>query len=84
MERLMPPRQGVIEINGCFLREVLPLEPGLTRFLRRRWRDANEIADLRQETYARLWDAARNLIVDPARRAPAVPKIFDIDIRRLY
>src|SRR5258708_16156544 len=77
---------NVMEIHYWFTREVLPLEPGLTRFLRRSWRNQSEIADLRQEIYVRLCDAARsrtpkqtkpflfavarNLIIDLARRAP--------------
>jgi RNA polymerase sigma-70 factor (ECF subfamily) len=77
---------NVMEIQYWFTSEVLPLEPGLTRFLRRSWRNQNEIADLRQEIYVRLCDAARsgtpkqikpflfavarNLIIDLARRTP--------------
>jgi RNA polymerase sigma factor (sigma-70 family) len=84
-------RMTILEIQYWFTREVLPLEPGLTRFLRRRWRNQSEIADLRQEIYARLCDAARsgtpkqvkpfifavarNLIIDLARRAPAAQRL---------
>ncbi|MCU1386496.1 MAG: sigma-70 family polymerase sigma factor, partial [Acidobacteria bacterium] len=38
---------------------VLPLEPMLTRFLRRNWRNDAEISDLRQEAYARFYESAR-------------------------
>ena len=85
------PRMTVLEIQYWFTREVLPLEPGLTRFLRRRWHNQSEIADLRQEIYARLCDSvrsgtpkhvkpfifavARNLIIDLARRAPSAQRL---------
>ena len=75
-------------IDQWFMREVLPLEPMLTRFLRRNWRNEAEISDLRQEVYARLYEAAqrerpalvkpflfqvaRNLIIDRLRRQSVV------------
>ena len=68
--------------------EVLPLEGTLERFLRRNWRDEDEIADLRQEVYAKVlvaWrvgkpdsaqafvlSTARNLLIDRTRRARIV------------
>lgn len=68
--------------------EVLPYEPQLMRFLRRNWRDVDEIDDLRQEVYTRVFDAAaqhlpdsplsfvlsvaRNLLIDRARRTQVV------------
>jgi RNA polymerase sigma-70 factor (ECF subfamily) len=52
-----------------FMREILPLEPQLTGFLRRNWSNEAEIADLRQEAYARVYDAAR-------RERPVLPKPF--------
>ncbi len=76
------------DVSAWFVREVLPLESMIERFLRRNWRDADEIADLRQEVYARVFDAcatfrpestrafvlstARNLLIDRARRAQVV------------
>lgn len=58
------------------------------RFLRRNWRDEGELADLRQEVYIRIYEAAagglpeltkpfvfttaRNLLIDRARRAQVV------------
>lgn len=76
------------ELNRWFVDEVLPLEGVLERYLRRNWRDADEIADLRQEVYARVYDGcakgrpesaqafvlstARNLLIDRARRAQIV------------
>jgi len=76
------------ELSAWFVAEVLPLEGVLERFLRRNWRDVDEIADLRQEVYARVFDScantrpesaqafvlttARNLLIDRARRAQIV------------
>lgn len=48
------------ELDAWFIREVLPLEAALMRFLRRNWREENELSDLRQEIYVRVYDAARN------------------------
>ena len=76
------------ELNAWFLDEVLPLEGMLERYLRRNWRDADEIPDLRQEVYARVYEScavcrpnsaqafvlstARNLLIDRVRRAQVV------------
>ena len=46
-------------LKAWFFREVLPLEPALMRFLRRHWRNSAELVDLRQDIYARIYDAAR-------------------------
>jgi RNA polymerase sigma factor (sigma-70 family) len=75
-------------IDEWFMREVLPLEPMLTRFLQRNWRNDAEISDLRQEAYARVYEAAqrerpqlvkpflfqitRNLMIDRLRRQSVV------------
>lgn len=42
-----------------FVKEVLPLEPALTRFIARRWRRPDDTADIRQEVYTKLLDAAK-------------------------
>ncbi len=76
-------------LKSWFFREVLPLEPALTRFLRRNWRNREDLVDLRQEIYARVYDAARkrlpvqtrpflftsarNHLINCARRAQVVP-----------
>jgi len=76
------------ELSAWFVEQVLPLENVLERYLRRNWRDVDEIPDLRQEVYARVYDAcaqgrpdsaqafvlstARNLLIDRARRAQIV------------
>lgn len=49
-------------LKKWFFGEVLPLEPALMRFLRRNWRDRAEIVDLRQDIYARVYDAAREAL----------------------
>lgn len=75
-------------VDVWFMQDVLPLEPMLTRFLQRNWRHEADIADLRQEVYARAYDAgrreqpqmvkpflfqiARNLIIDRLRRQSVV------------
>lgn len=76
------------ELSTWFVEEVLPLEGLLERYLRRNWRDTDEIPDLRQEVYARVYDScatvkplsarafvlstARNLLIDRVRRAQVV------------
>src|SRR5688500_17974208 len=44
-------------LDTWFVREILPLEPALMRFLRRNWRVDQDLADLRQEVYTRVYDA---------------------------
>lgn len=76
------------DLDAWFVDEVLVLEAALLGYLRRHWRDVEEIVDLRQETYARVYAAARrarpthvkafvfmtarNLMIDRARRAQVV------------
>jgi len=62
-------------IDDWFMQEVLPLEPMLTRFLQRNWRNEAEINDLRQEAYARIYEAAR-------RERPALVKPFLFQVAR--
>ncbi|MDB5740350.1 MAG: hypothetical protein JWP16_1390 [Alphaproteobacteria bacterium] len=62
-------------IDEWFMHDVLPLEPMLTRFLQRNWRNEAEIADLRQESYARVYEAAR-------RERPLQVKPFLFQIAR--
>lgn len=77
------------DLDDWFVAEILPLEPMLMRFLRRSWSDEAEAADLRQETYIRVYEAARrkrpspvrpfvffvarNLVIDRLRRKSVVP-----------
>lgn len=75
-------------LDEWFAAEVLPHEAALMRFLARRWRDAAELCDLRQEVYVRVYEAAqtsrphqpraflfataRNLMSDRVRRGRIV------------
>ncbi|HEX3363905.1 RNA polymerase sigma factor [Phenylobacterium sp.] len=62
-------------LRAWFFREVFPLEPALTRYIRRNWRNESEVADLRQEIYARIYSAARE-------RLPLQTKPFLFTIAR--
>ena len=42
------------ELRDWFCAEILPLERPLTRYIARNWRNAADLADLRQEIYARV------------------------------
>jgi RNA polymerase sigma-70 factor (ECF subfamily) len=72
------------EVRAWFIREVLPLEPALMQYLRRNWRRKDDIADLRNDIYVQVFEAAlkklpekpqqfvvttaRNLLIDRLRR----------------
>ena len=75
-------------LDEWFCREVLPLEGSLTRFIRRNWRVADDVMDLRHDVYelafagARkelpvntrqyLFTVARNHLINSAKRARIV------------
>jgi RNA polymerase sigma-70 factor (ECF subfamily) len=75
-------------LKAWFCGEVLPLEPVLTRFIRRHCRNPHEVADIRQEVYEKLLAAAaralpiqasayvftivRNVMINRARRANVI------------
>jgi RNA polymerase sigma factor (sigma-70 family) len=61
------------EIDAWFKSEVLIHEEALTRYLRHHWQNPHDIHDLRQETYARVYESAQKRIPDSAR-----PFIFAI------
>jgi RNA polymerase sigma factor (sigma-70 family) len=81
--------QGASDLRDWFLREVLPLEAALIRFLRHNWRNQNDIEDLLQDVYVRVYVAAcqripdgikpfvfataQNLLVDRVRREKIIP-----------
>ncbi len=83
----MTDRQA--ELRAWFLREVLPLEAALTNYLAHHARGRAGVADLLQEVYARVYEAAgkqipestksfvfttaRNLLVDKVRHEKIVP-----------
>jgi RNA polymerase sigma factor (sigma-70 family) len=45
-------------LDAWFKREIFVHEEALVRFLRRNWKNAGDILDLRQETYTRVYEAA--------------------------
>ncbi len=51
-------------VSAWFIREILPLEPSLMHYLRHNWRNPSDLPDLRQEVYARVFEAARENIPD--------------------
>ncbi|NDK40150.1 sigma-70 family RNA polymerase sigma factor [Pseudoxanthomonas gei] len=57
------------DLDNWFVREVLVHERALALFLQRAWPHRDEWHDLRQETYARVYEAA-------ARTRPDTPKAF--------
>jgi RNA polymerase sigma factor (sigma-70 family) len=59
--------------KAWFVREVLPLEAMLTRFLARNWRNKADLEDIRQEIYAQIIDAAETKIPDRAK-----PFVFSV------
>ena len=77
------------DIRVWFIREVLPFEPVLMRYLRRNWRRKDDIPDLRNDIYVQIYESAlkqipdkprqfvistaRNLLVDRFRREHIVP-----------
>ncbi|HUJ02985.1 MAG TPA: RNA polymerase sigma factor [Rhizomicrobium sp.] len=80
---------SVSEARAWFVREVLPLESDLMQFLHHNWRNKSDIADLRQDIYVRIFEAARheiplrtrhfvftvarNLLIDRVRRERIIP-----------
>jgi RNA polymerase sigma factor (sigma-70 family) len=56
-------------LDAWFKREILVHEEALVRYVERMWRDRDEVRDLRQETYVRVYEAA-------ARARPLQPKSF--------
>lgn len=56
-------------LASWFVREILPHEGSLVRYLTRLWPNTAEIHDLRQETYVRVYEAA-------ARARPLSPRAF--------
>lgn len=77
------------DLGAWFIREVFPLEATLMSFLQRYWRNESDLADLKQDVYLRLYEAAktkrpnpvkpflltvaRTVIVDKVRKDQVVP-----------
>lgn len=88
-----PRKQGAVitalNVDAWFEREILPLEAALMQFLQHNWRNKSDIADLRQDIYVRVYEAAlkeipeaskpflftiaRNLLISRMRREQVVP-----------
>ena len=58
---------GAPDVNAWFVREVLPLEAAVKRFLRRGWRNDSDIGDLCQDVFVRVYESARAEIPRPAK-----------------
>lgn len=56
-------------LDAWFKREILVHEDALVRYLARMWPNRQDIVDLRQDTYVRVYEAA-------ARSRPVAPKSF--------
>jgi RNA polymerase sigma factor (sigma-70 family) len=61
------------DLKLWFAREVLPLETSLMQFLRHSARHGEDIADLRQDIYVRIYETAQKQIPHPAK-----PFVFTI------
>jgi len=57
------------DLDAWFAREILSHEGSLVRYLLRTWPHRDDVHDLRQEAYIRVYEAA-------ARARPAAPKSF--------
>jgi RNA polymerase sigma factor (sigma-70 family) len=84
-----PSDVAASDLSAWFIREIFPLEAVLMQFLQRYWRNESDLADLRQEVYVRLYEAAktkrphpvkpfmltvaRNLVIDKVRKEQVVP-----------
>ena len=80
--KVLPDTGG--ELARWFVSEILPHEAALKRYLNKEWKSPGEVADLRQETYVRVYESgsrarprsprtflfttARNLMIDKMRR----------------
>src|SRR5271156_142443 len=58
---------SISALDLWFIREVLPLEATLNQFFRRNCRNRSDIADLCQEVYVRVYEAAQHQLPDRTR-----------------
>jgi RNA polymerase sigma-70 factor (ECF subfamily) len=49
-------------LRSWFCNQVLPLEPALTAYIRRRWRWPDDVTDIRQEIYERALAGAKTAL----------------------
>jgi RNA polymerase sigma-70 factor (ECF subfamily) len=84
------------DIKTWFVREILPLEAMLMRYLHKNWRNESDIEDLRQEVYAQvlreaksaiperakafLFAKARNVMIDRFRKENVIPIELGMDM----
>jgi len=61
------------DVNAWFVREVLPLEPLVRRFLRRGWHSEADLEDMCQDVFVRTYEAAQTRIPEPAK-----PYVFSV------
>jgi len=54
-------------VNDWFVHEVLPLEVSLLSFLRRSWRNKDDVEDLCHDVYVRVYEAAQKQIPYPVK-----------------
>ncbi len=76
-----PRIQGAVitahDVDAWFEREILPLEAALMQYLQHNWRNKNDIADLRQDIYVQVYEAARKALPEsPKPSFSLVPAIF--------
>ena len=55
------------DVEAWFVREVLPLESTLMQFLSNNWRNQADIADIRQDVYEHVCEAAREHIPEQTK-----------------
>ena len=58
---------GAPDVNAWFVREVLPLEAAVKRFLHRGWRNDSDVSDLCQDVFVRVYEAAQTEIPRPVK-----------------
>ncbi len=59
--------KAVSAADDWFDQEVLPLEAILMQYLERNWRNPNDVPDLRQDVYVKVYQAALKQIPDNAK-----------------
>lgn len=60
-------------VEAWFLREVLPLEAALAGYFGRHWADKNDVRDMIQDVYVRVYETATREIPRPTR-----PLVFTV------
>jgi RNA polymerase sigma factor (sigma-70 family) len=65
--RMASTPASVASVNAWFVHEVLPLEATLLYFLRRSWRNKDDVEDFCHDVYVRVYEAALREIPRPAK-----------------